>query len=207
VAYVALEEFPPEHGELLVRTASSAQFGGGEQFAPMALGEALRAAVRSAGLASGSFADAAARLAGLGAPGRWIGAVVTGLGGMALALVVLGMAGLVRTAVAPRVGEIGLRRAVGGRRLRVSRDILGELLVPLAVAGWIGLGTSFAAGNALTALLPESSSFDIPLYLATLSVLVLAALVGALGPALRAASMPPVRAIRLGEGVAGGGLD
>jgi hypothetical protein len=209
VIYVSFEDHPPERAELLVRFPAAGLgptgIGSGEPV-PEELRSALTAAAERAGLGAALPELLPDRLRRMGGEARWFGAVVTGLGVAALLLGVLGVGGAFRAGARRRIAELGLRRAVGGTRRRVVAGVLGELLGPLAVAGWFGLGTAAAAGHALTSFLPLGPRFEVELYLAALAALAAGAVLGALGPTVRAASVPPAHAIRRGEEVEGGGL-
>jgi predicted permease len=115
---------------------------------------------------------------------------------LALFLSGLGLYGMLSSSVAQRTGEIGIRIAVGAKRVRVLRMILSEALVLLAaglVPGAIALMivTRFVAG-----MLYGVSALD-PIRLAAVTaVLAVVALVAALFPALRATSIEPIRALR-----------
>jgi ABC-type antimicrobial peptide transport system permease subunit len=70
---------------------------------------------------------------------------LTAMGGMALALSVVGIYALLSFMVTRRTREIGIRVALGARSLQVLRSITGGALVYLAVGGLLGsaLGVIF----------------------------------------------------------------
>jgi predicted permease len=115
---------------------------------------------------------------------------------LALFLSGLGLYGMLSSSVAQRTGEIGVRMALGAKRGRVLSMILLEALVLLAaglVSGAIALTfiTRFVAG-----MLYGVSAFD-PIRLAAVTaVLAFVTLVASLLPALRAASIDPIQALR-----------
>jgi predicted permease len=116
--------------------------------------------------------------------------------GLALLLSGLGLYGMLSSSVARRTGEMGVRMALGAERGRVLRMILGEALVLLA--GGLALGaialtitTRFVEG-----MLYGVSAFD-PMRLAAITgVLAFVAIAAGLAPALRAASIDPIQALR-----------
>jgi hypothetical protein len=116
--------------------------------------------------------------------------------GAALALSAVGLYGVLSQAVVARTGEIGVRLALGARRADVLRLIAasGMLLVSLGLL--LGLGLALASGRALDALVFEIGAVD-PLSLAAAAALLAAvSLLACLGPALRAARLDPLLALR-----------
>ena len=127
---------------------------------------------------------------------RFLMVLMAGFAAIALALTVVGIYGLLAYAVARRRHEIGLRIALGAGR----REVLGMVLRHagrLVVAG-IVLGLAGAAG---AQRLLESIVFGVrpgdPVFLISASaVIVIAGLAAAYLPALRAASVDPMQALR-----------
>src|SRR5947199_5690266 len=115
---------------------------------------------------------------------------------LALLLSGLGLYGMLSSSVAQRTGEIGVRMALGAKRGGVLRMILSEALYLLAaglVPGAIGL---VIAARFVEKMLYGVSAFD-PIRLAAITaVLAFVAIVASLLPALRAASIDPIQALR-----------
>jgi macrolide transport system ATP-binding/permease protein len=120
------------------------------------------------------------------------------LGGVSLLVGALGIANVTLVSVLERVGEIGLRRALGASR----RHIAAQFLIESTVMGLLGgvIGASFgilvvvgvAASRTWTPVLDPWVPFAAPL---------VGALIGLLSgtyPSLRAAAMEPVEALRAG---------
>lgn len=101
--------------------------------------------------------------------------------------------------VTERTSEIGILRAVGYRRAQVARVILLEALVINVAGGLVGWAVgSLAARLAGPAIAQLANPVAVPWALAPVAV-VLAALIGTAGgayPAIRAAQMDPVHALR-----------
>jgi len=121
------------------------------------------------------------------------------IGGFALAavlLAVLGIYSVIAFTVASRVQEMAIRMALGSQRGAIVRLVL-QSGAKLAVIGCaIGLGGAVAASKLLRSLLFGVSPFDpLVLSLAAAGVLLLALAASAL-PALRAASIDPIQALR-----------
>jgi predicted permease len=122
--------------------------------------------------------------------------VLTGFGGVALLIAVVGVAGVLAFSVSARLSEFGLRLAMGS----TPRDLLGRVLsegARIAVAG-IVVGT--AGGYALAAV--AAGYFDrvelpgvLPV-IAAAAVLMSAAVLASLMPAARASRVDVARALR-----------
>jgi putative ABC transport system permease protein len=130
------------------------------------------------------------------APTR-LGAIVLGaFGGLALLLAAVGLYGVVAHSVSRRTREVGIRIALGAERWQVVRMILGQG-GRLALVG-VALGALAAAGVArvLDSLLYGVSGLDPAAYGAAAGVLLLVALGANLVPAVAAARVDPIRALR-----------
>jgi ABC-type antimicrobial peptide transport system permease subunit len=115
---------------------------------------------------------------------------------LALFLSGLGLYGLLSSSVALRTSEIGVRMAMGAARGRVIRMILSEALMLLGIGLAVGAVALTFTLKFAGKLLYEVSAFD-PLRLAAIvAVLATVAIAAALLPALRAASIDPIRALR-----------
>lgn len=116
--------------------------------------------------------------------------------GLALFLSALGLYGLLSSSVVQRTGEIGVRIALGAQRGRVLRMILSEALVLLGTGLLLGGVALVFAVRFIQKILFGVSAFD-PLTLGGILVpLILVTLFAAAFPALRAASVDPMKALR-----------
>jgi predicted permease len=111
-------------------------------------------------------------------------------------LAAIGIYGVLAHGVSQRTREIGLRLALGAERGRVLRMVVGQALA-LALGG-LALGLAFAAGlsRLLGGLLFGVEPADLPTYLAAAAGLALVAVVASVVPALRAARIDPIAALR-----------
>lgn len=115
--------------------------------------------------------------------------------GCLLAITALGVVGLSSFWVQQRTHSIGIRRAIGARRGDIMRYFQIENFI--LVSGGIGLGMALAFALNLF-LMKHYELPRLPLYYLLLGAVVLWALgqLAVLGPALRAAAVPPVVATR-----------
>src|SRR6266699_3600774 len=133
-------------------------------------------------------------------PNLWIvklGAVLFGVFGcIALLLAVVGVYGVKAYAVACRTREIGIRMALGAHRKDVFALIMRQGALQTALAVFVGLLLSLAAGRVLAQILYQVSPSD-PFALITSSVmLTMAALLACFLPARRATHVNPIIALR-----------
>ena len=116
--------------------------------------------------------------------------------GCALLVTGIGLYGTLAYSTARRTSEIGIRMALGARRAGVMAMVFWENAVIAALGSVAGLIAALLASRTLTSFLYNTSPTD-PWVLVT-SVAALAAIAGAatLLPALRAARIEPMMAIR-----------
>jgi hypothetical protein len=115
---------------------------------------------------------------------------------LALFLSALGLYGLLSSSVVQRTGEIGVRIALGAQRGRVLRMILSEAMGLLGVGVLLGGIALVFAIRFIQNMLFGVSAFDPITIGVTLAVLILVTLFAAAFPALRAASVDPIEALR-----------
>ncbi len=130
------------------------------------------------------------------APRRFNTVLIGSFAFAAVLLAVLGIYSVISFSVASRVQEMAIRMALGSQRRSIVRLVLGSG-ARLAVIGCaIGLAGAVAASKLLQSLLFGVSPFDpVALSVAVVGVLLLAVAASGL-PALRAASIDPMRALR-----------
>ena len=130
------------------------------------------------------------------APRRFNTVLIGSFAFAAVLLAVLGIYSVISFSVASRVQEMAIRMALGSQRGSIVRLVLGSG-ARLAIIGCvIGLAGAVAASKLLQSLLFNVSPFDpVALSVAAVGVLLLAVAASAL-PALRAASIDPMRALR-----------
>jgi putative ABC transport system permease protein len=115
---------------------------------------------------------------------------------IALLLSAAGLYAMLAYQVALRTREIGIRSALGAGRQRILVMILGRglrLALAGAVAGVLGAA---AAARVMQSLLYETAAVDAPSYAAAATFLLIVATIAAGLPALRAARVSPMTALR-----------
>jgi predicted permease len=136
-------------------------------------------------------------LIGLQLAGPCFATVLMGaFAGLALALTAVGLYGVMAYSVASRTREIGVRLALGAQRTTVLTMVLRQAAVLVGVGMAMGLAASLAWAPLLHSMLYGAASRN-PLVLAGVcAVVALAGLTAACLPAMRAASIDPMRALR-----------
>lgn len=122
--------------------------------------------------------------------------LVGGFAGLALLLSVVGLYGVIAYSVSQRTREIGVRMALGAERGSVYRLVLKEAGWLTAVGIVAGLVASLWAATLMHKLLFGVQPWDATTLAVVAAVLVVAALLASYIPALRAASVNPVEALR-----------
>lgn len=127
---------------------------------------------------------------------RLFATLSTFFGLLALALVSIGLYGLMSYTVARRTHEIGIRMALGAQRVDVLRMMLGESLLLVVIGSLIGLAAALATTRLISGMLFGLTPNDpLSLALATSLLLGMGALAGWI-PARRAANVDPLIALR-----------
>ncbi|MGZ8255832.1 MAG: FtsX-like permease family protein, partial [Burkholderiaceae bacterium] len=118
-------------------------------------------------------------------------------GAVALLLACLGLYGVTTYSVSRRTREIGIRMAMGATRGGVLNTILSGALLQLAAGLALGIPAALVAGRLLQANLFGVSAHDPATLVGSIAVLAVSAVVAAVIPARRAATLDPVRALRI----------
>lgn len=113
-----------------------------------------------------------------------------------LALALIGIYGVLSLLVAERMGEIGVRLALGARGTNVVGWVVARGMLPAAVGLGAGLAAALALSRFLSGLLYGVAATDAPTLAGVSALLLLAALAACLLPARRAAKTDPIVALR-----------
>ena len=127
---------------------------------------------------------------------RMFASLTAGFGILALLLACVGIYGIMAYTVTQRTNEIGIRFALGATRGQIRALILREAGWISAVGVVVGLGAAIALVRLIRSML-FGFSFNDPISIAASASLLLAvALIAAWIPAVRAAKVEPVNALR-----------
>jgi hypothetical protein len=117
-------------------------------------------------------------------------------GGMALALSLIGIYGVLSYSVSRRVREIGIRLALGVEQGALKRMFVKQGLILAAIGVAIGLPAAAALTRLLESFLFRVGPLDFLTYASVPLVLLLTAALASYFPARRAAAIDPVEALR-----------
>ena len=130
------------------------------------------------------------------APAAFTATLAEIFAGLALLLAAVGIFGLFHYQVSRRIREMGIRIALGANRRNVIGLVMREGMTLTMIGLLLGFMGAAAGSRWLASLMYGVSSVDPLAYSIALLLLIAAAALGCLGPALRAAGANPVDAIR-----------
>jgi putative ABC transport system permease protein len=127
---------------------------------------------------------------------RLMARLLTGFAGAALLLALLGIFGITAFVVAQRTREIGVRMAIGAQRSDVGSLILRHALLLAALGVAIGVPATIAGTRLIESELFGVSAADPVTVGAAAALFVVAAVLAAALPTMRAVRIPPATALR-----------
>lgn len=120
------------------------------------------------------------------------------LSAIALLIAGVGIHGLLSFAVAQRTNELGIRHALGAQAGEIVAMVLREGLTLALVGTAIGVAVAIAVGRTMRALLFGIAPTDAGTLAAAIALCLVTATIGCLLPAIRAARVDPIIALREG---------
>jgi len=127
---------------------------------------------------------------------RLVAVLSVSLAVLAALLAALGLYGVLAYVVARRTREIGIRMALGGRRVDILRLVLGQGAVLTLIGGAIGLAAALAVTQLAASLLYGVSARDPLTFVAVAILLVVVSAAACYLPARRAMRVDPMVALR-----------
>jgi putative ABC transport system permease protein len=187
-AYVAMAQSRVQNVSLLAWTAND----------PVSLTASIRSAVAEINdrVPITGANSVAAELWKQGWALRVFGGLFLIFGFAALGMASVGLYGVMAFSVRRRTQEIGVRMALGASRSRVLRMILWQGLWRVVVGVVLGLVPGWFVATLMRALLESVDAADPVVHTATIATLLAAGASACLVPALRAASVDPLTALR-----------
>jgi ABC-type antimicrobial peptide transport system permease subunit len=116
--------------------------------------------------------------------------------GCALLVTAIGLYGTLAYATARRTSEIGIRMALGAPRAGVVAMVFRENVLVTAMGTGAGTIVAVLASRAMASFLYETSPRDPTVLVCSVAALALIASAASILPALRAARIDPMRALR-----------
>ncbi|HSR51760.1 MAG TPA: FtsX-like permease family protein, partial [Acidobacteriota bacterium] len=124
-------------------------------------------------------------------------AVGSGLSGLALALVLVGIVGILNVYVAANRREFGIRMALGANARQITKGVVRKTLTDGAAGCLAGIFMAIALTQVLEGQLYEISAYD-PASFALATLFVMGCLLlASLAPAFRAGEVDPAALLRL----------
>ncbi|MDA8386960.1 MAG: ABC transporter permease [Actinomycetota bacterium] len=123
-------------------------------------------------------------------------ALLAGIAGVSLLVGGIGVMNIMLVSVAERTREIGLRKAIGARRRDISRQFLAEATFLGFTGGALGVGLGMIGKVVLPKLLSDPISIPAWATGGAIVVAIVISLVFGVYPAVRAARLSPIDALR-----------
>jgi putative ABC transport system permease protein len=137
-----------------------------------------------------------ARLDGQTSTGRFLVTLMASFALLGLTLAAVGVYAVIAYTVSQRTREVGIRMALGAHRSQVITQVVQQGLTPVLAGITFGLAALWYLQRFMGALLYGLSPLDPPTLASTAFLLILVGTTASLLPALRAARVPPVVALR-----------
>jgi predicted permease len=122
--------------------------------------------------------------------------VFGGFAAVALAIAIVGVAGVLAFSVSGRTREFGIRMAIGSQPRQVVLDVVGQGAIIAAAGIASGAAVGYALARLAIAYLPAAEMPGIVPVCGAVAVVMTAALVASMAPAARAARVDVIQALR-----------
>ncbi len=143
------------------------------------------------------FETFAQQIAGRFNDDRMIARLTSLFGGLSLLLATIGLYGVTAYTVVRRTPEIGIRMALGAERIRVIGMVMRGAMLQALIGLAIGAPIAMLCVRYVKSQLYEITSVNLTVMASAIVVLAVAACIAGIIPAQRAASIDPVRALRV----------
>jgi putative ABC transport system permease protein len=130
-------------------------------------------------------------------PWRLGATLFTGMGILALIVATIGVYSVIAYAVSQRTNEMGVRIALGAQMADIARLVVGDGLRTVAIGIAVGIALSLALGKLVASVLYGISARDPWVIVFAAFVLAIIGTAASVIPALRAARVDPVTALRV----------
>jgi putative ABC transport system permease protein len=130
------------------------------------------------------------------APRRFNTELITLFGAAALLLALIGIYAVVAFSASLRTQEIAIRVALGAQRTGIARLVLVSGIKLALIGCALGVVASLAVSRVVSSFLFDVSATDPLIYLASVTIMIVIAVLAALQPAARAAASDPIDALR-----------
>jgi putative ABC transport system permease protein len=130
------------------------------------------------------------------APSRFISMLLAFFAALALILACMGIYGVISCGVTERTREIGIRMALGAQSRQVLAMVIKQGLIMVLIGIAVGLFASLGLTRLISSLLFDVSTIDPATFIGIPVLLTIVSLLACLIPALRAAKVDPMIALR-----------
>lgn len=119
----------------------------------------------------------------------WIASISLLVGG-------IGVMNIMLVSVTERTGEIGLKKAIGAKKKRIRLQFLTEAAVLTSLGGLIGVVTGIGLAELISKMMQIPVAVSVPAILISVLFSMLIGIVFGLVPAIKAANLNPIEALR-----------